>query len=102
MDTGLTARRHARNRHTQPLTFARSGTDSGMLRGLCWYKDELGNVWTATPGAPRTGELLGWGTLDDHAALIVWECLTAQLGETGGETSREVAEWRRERGVLLD
>ena len=73
-----------------------------MLRGLCWYKDELGHAWTATPGAPRTGELLGWGTQDDHAALIVWECLTAQLGEAGGETAMRVAEWRREHKLILD
>jgi len=35
-------------------------------------------------------------------ALIVWELLTAQLGETGGGTARKVAEWRREHKLMLD
>jgi hypothetical protein len=35
-------------------------------------------------------------------ALIVWELLTAQLGETGGETAMRVAEWRREHELALD
>ncbi len=56
----------------------------------------------STPGAPRTAELLGWSTLDEYAALIVWELLTAQLGETGGETAKKVAEWRREHELRLD
>ena len=37
-----------------------------------------------------------------RVALIVWELLTAQLGETGGETARKVAEWRREHELMLD
>ena len=70
-----------------------------MLRAVLWAVDARGNVWldSSENGAP-----LGWGTLDDHGALIVWEMLSWQIGETGGETSREVAEWRREHELALD
>ena len=66
---------------------------------MLWAVDGRGNLWL---DSSENGRPLGWGTLDDHGVLIVWELLSWQLGETGGETARRVAEWRRERELMLD